>query len=219
VDHEHLPNDDTPNDDTPNDNTPDDDNNSTDVHNEFLLDENMPDKDIPEEEQMLNQETTQASGHVDQPAEEDKQQTPETARYNLRPKRDCKYEFRLDRQMDDPENDKSYKLHQFLQNVAENENEETIQSHTLREAVKNRSDSSFHPAIVKSVVGVILNQMSAKVGIKKHGKVAMDALFDEFLQLHNLHVFDSRSASSLTRAQKRVPSEPSASSKKSDVEK
>jgi hypothetical protein len=158
---------------------------------------------VPEEEQMLNQEITQASGHVDQPAKGVEQQTPETARYNLRPKRDRDYEFRLDHQMDDPENYESYKLHQFLQNVAENENAETIQSHTLREAVKNRSNSSSHPAIVKSVVGIILNQMSAEAGIKKHGKVTIGALFDEFLQLHDLNVFDPQSASSLTRAQKR----------------
>jgi hypothetical protein len=203
ADDKHLHEDNTSNDDTPDNDTPYDENNSTDMRDEFFLNANMPDEDVPEEEQMPKQETTQASGHVDQPAEGVEQQIPETARYNLRPKRDRDYEFRLDHQMDDPENDKSYKSHQFLQNIAETENADTIQSHTLREAVDNRSNSSSHPAIVKSIVGIILYQMSAKVGIKKHGKVAIDALFNEFLQLHNLNVFDPRSASSLTRAQKR----------------
>jgi hypothetical protein len=112
--------------------------------------------------------------------------------------------------MDDPENDKSYQSHQFLQayakdNYGQSESRgDTVESHTLREAVKNRSDSSSHQAIVKSVVGIILNQMSAKVGIRKHGKVAIDALFAEFLQLHDLNVFKPRSACSLTREQKKA---------------
>jgi hypothetical protein len=190
-------------DDTLKDDTPYDENNSTDTRDKLFPDANMPDEDVPEEEQMPNQETTQASGQVDQPVEGVEQHTQESARYNLRPKRDRGYEFRLDHQMDDPENDKLYKSHQFLQNISETDNADSIQSHTLREAVENRSDSSSHPAIVKSVVGIILNQMSAKVGIKIHGKVAIDAIFDEFLQFHDLNVFDPRSASSLTRAQKR----------------
>jgi hypothetical protein len=187
----------------------DNDNNNMDADDKNFLDEDMPNKDmldndVPDKEQTLDQETTYEAGRIDQLAEEDEQQSLETATYNLRPKRDRAYGFRLDPHMDDPKNDKSYKSHQFLQDVAKNEDEETVQSHTLREAVENRSDSSSHPAIVKSVVGIILNQMSAKVGIKKHGKVAVDALFNEILQLHDLHVFDPRSASSLTRAQKRA---------------
>jgi hypothetical protein len=31
--------------------------------------------------------------------------------------------------------------------------------------------------------------MSTKAGIRKHGQVAIDALFEEFAQLHNLGVF------------------------------
>jgi hypothetical protein len=168
---------------------------------------------------MLNQETAQAARRIDHPAKDNGQQPLQTARYNLRPNRNRDYRFRLDCQMDNPDNDKYYKLRQFLQDVAETDDKETVQSHTLREAVENRSDSSSRPAIVKSVVGIILNQMAAKVGIKKHGKVAGEALFDEFLQLHDLHVFDPCSASPLTRAQKRPHSEPSALSKKSAAEK
>jgi hypothetical protein len=80
-------------DDTLNDDTPYDEINSTDTRDELFPDANMPDEDVPEEEQMPNQETTQASGQVDQPVEGVQQHTQESARYNLRPKRDRDYEF------------------------------------------------------------------------------------------------------------------------------
>jgi hypothetical protein len=46
--------------------------------------------------------------------------------------------------------------------------------------------------------------MTAKAGIKKHGQVAVDALFQEFLQLHDLDVFDGQHAGKLTKSQKRA---------------
>ena len=171
--------------------------NSDAEHDEQFLDEGVPD-----EEQVPEQGPAQATGHDDQ--------EPQAKKYGLRPNRDRDYGFRLDRQMDDPENNKSYKSHQFLQDQAADEDnrptpyEETVKPHTLREAVENRSDSSSHPAIVKGVVGILLNQMSAKVGIKKHGKVAIEAIFDEFLQFHDLDVFKPRSSSSLTKEQKKA---------------
>jgi hypothetical protein len=45
--------------------------------------------------------------------------------------------------------------------------------------------------------------MSAKAGIKKHGQVAIDALFEEFSQLHDLGVFLAQYGHKLTRAEKR----------------
>jgi hypothetical protein len=45
--------------------------------------------------------------------------------------------------------------------------------------------------------------MSAKAGIKKHGQVAIDALFEELSQLHNLGVFLTQYGHKLTRAEKR----------------
>jgi hypothetical protein len=47
-----------------------------------------------------------------------------------------------------------------------------------------------------------MTQMSAKAGIKKHGQVALDALYNEFLQLHDLEVFQGLHASKLTKEQK-----------------
>jgi hypothetical protein len=44
--------------------------------------------------------------------------------------------------------------------------------------------------------------MSAKAGIKKHGQVAINALFEEFSQLHNLGVFLGQYGDKLTRAEK-----------------
>ena len=53
------------------------------------------------------------------------------------------------------------------------------------------------------ISGFIMTQMSAKAGIEeKYGKVAVDALFQEFLQLHDLDVFDGKDASKLTASQK-----------------
>ena len=47
-------------------------------------------------------------------------------------------------------------------------------------------------------------QMSAKAGIKKHGQVAIDALFEEFFQLHDLGVFLAQDPKKLSRAQKKA---------------
>jgi hypothetical protein len=48
-----------------------------------------------------------------------------------------------------------------------------------------------------------MTQMTAKAGIKKHGRAAIDALYQEFMQLHNLTVFKGRWVCELTRKQKR----------------
>jgi hypothetical protein len=48
-----------------------------------------------------------------------------------------------------------------------------------------------------------MTQMSAKAGIKKHGQVAIDTLFEEFSQLHDLGVFLAQYGYRLTRAEKR----------------
>jgi hypothetical protein len=47
-------------------------------------------------------------------------------------------------------------------------------------------------------------QMTAKAGIKKHGQVAVEALFDEFLQLHDLTVFRAQDAKGLTKEQNKA---------------
>jgi hypothetical protein len=53
--------------------------------------------------------------------------------------------------------------------------------------------------------------MSAKAGIKKHGEVAIDALFKEFSQLHDLGVFLAQCGHKLTRAREEERYVPSVS--------
>lgn len=49
----------------------------------------------------------------------------------------------------------------------------------------------------------IMMQMTARAGIEKYGKVAVDALYQEFLQLHDLTVLEGQDANKLTKQQKR----------------
>ena len=57
--------------------------------------------------------------------------------------------------------------------------------------------------VMKSITGIVMMQMSAKAGIRKHGQVAIDALFKEFSQLHDLGVFEPQDAKKLSSAEKR----------------
>ena len=57
--------------------------------------------------------------------------------------------------------------------------------------------------VAQFITGFIMTQMSAKAGIKKHGKAAVAALYQEFLQLHNKGVFSGQDADKLTKIQKR----------------
>jgi Reverse transcriptase (RNA-dependent DNA polymerase) len=54
----------------------------------------------------------------------------------------------------------------------------------------------------RSIFGYIFNQMSATVGIRKHGQAAVDALFKEFAQLDDKDVFEPVQAHTLTKSQK-----------------
>jgi len=54
----------------------------------------------------------------------------------------------------------------------------------------------------KHIFGYAMNQMTAKAGIKKHGKAAEAALMKEFAQLEELDVYEPVSANSLTREQR-----------------
>ena len=57
--------------------------------------------------------------------------------------------------------------------------------------------------VLRHVTGIIMTQMTAKAGIKKHGQVAIDALFKEVAQLHDLGVFKGQHTKELTSLQKR----------------
>ena len=56
--------------------------------------------------------------------------------------------------------------------------------------------------MVDYIAGHMFMQMMAEVGIRKHGQVAVDALFKEFVQLHNLEVFEGVLVSDLSQEQR-----------------
>jgi hypothetical protein len=58
------------------------------------------------------------------------------------------------------------------------------------------------PEFEKSIFGYVLNQMTAKAGIKKHGKAAEAALMKEFAQLEALDVYESVDPESLSKEQR-----------------
>jgi hypothetical protein len=117
-------------------------------------------------------------------------------RYNLRPNKTWDYNNRQAHTMDNPANNQSYEA-RFLQHS--NDSTPMLQE-AVQEMQRNESDTD----VLRCVTGIIMMQMKAKVGIKKHGQVAIDALFNAFFQLHNLGVFRHKHANDLTRAQKRV---------------
>jgi hypothetical protein len=57
-------------------------------------------------------------------------------------------------------------------------------------------------ATYEHIVGVLLTQMTAAAGIRKHGEVAVNALLKEFCQLDDKSVFEPLDASTLSREQK-----------------
>ena len=128
---------------------------------------------------------------------------PENSSYNLRPNRNRGYAHRLDHQMDDPDSSKSYDT-QFVQHGIQFLQHGNTETMPLRDALEHMQTSGTDTEVYKCVVGFIMTQMSAKAGIKKYGKVAVDALFNEFLQLHDLGVFVGKMASDLTKAQRRA---------------
>ena len=51
----------------------------------------------------------------------------------------------------------------------------------------------------KIVFGFVMNQMTAKAAIKKHGRAAEEALMKEFAQLENLEVYEAVDPTELTK--------------------
>ena len=58
----------------------------------------------------------------------------------------------------------------------------------IQQEVENMNES---PKIMYDcIVGHMFTQMTEEVGIRKHGQVAIEALFKEFSQVHNLEIFE-----------------------------
>ena len=87
--------------------------------------------------------------------------------------------------MDNPANTQSYDA-QFLQK----EQQEQEEKQTLRDAVEDMKKTGLNDNVLRCLTGVVMVQMTANAGTKKHGQVAIDALFTEFLQLHDLGVVE-----------------------------
>ncbi len=133
-------------------------------------------------------------------------------RYNLRANRERNYGETVDHSMDSAANGKSYDV-QFVQHHdgptpdaiprATGAPHAASSGHTLCEAVQEMNETGSMGNVMKSITGIVMMQMSAKAGIRKHGQVAIDALFKEFSQLHDLGVFEPQDAKKLTSAEKR----------------
>jgi hypothetical protein len=121
-------------------------------------------------------------------------------RHNLRPNRTRDYSHRLGHVMDKPASGQSYDA-QLLQHEQPNNDDEPT---TLREAVQEMQRTGANHDVLKCLTGIMMTQMSAKAGIKKHGQVAIDALFEEFAQLHDLGVFEPQQASKLSSPERRA---------------
>ena len=59
---------------------------------------------------------------------------------------------------------------------------ETTHQSSLEDAIDEMERSGSTDDVFKYVTGFIMTQMTAKAGIKKHGEVAVTALYQEFLQ-------------------------------------
>jgi Reverse transcriptase (RNA-dependent DNA polymerase) len=95
-------------------------------------------------------------------------------RYDLRPSRQRSYNHRLDHQMDEHTDSKSY-----------------VPPTQLLQKSTNQIVTAY-----------IMTQMSATSGIKTYWQPAIDAIHKEFCQLHDKGVFEPKLASSLTMKQK-----------------
>jgi hypothetical protein len=119
-------------------------------------------------------------------------------RHNLRPNCTRDYSHRLGHVMDDPASTQSYDAQLFQHDKPDNDNEPT----TLRKAVQEMQRTGANHDVLKCLTGIMMTQMSAKAGIKKHGQVANDTLFEEFAQLHDLGVFEPQHASKLSSSKR-----------------
>ena len=90
----------------------------------------------------------------------------------------------------------------FLQTPFEELNDD-LHFQFVQEAIKEIKNKGETKLLCQYVTGLIFNQMSAKVGLKKHGERAWKALLKELKQLKDLDVFKAVHASSLTDKQKR----------------
>ena len=111
------------------------------------------------------------------PNDEDATANPGEPRYNLRPRGEPRAQFNV--AMDEPHDARSYYPPMQLMQYG----------YTLE-------------AQQQAIFGFVMNQMTAKAGLRKHGRDAEEALMKEFAQLEDLSVYESVDPSTLTAQQK-----------------
>ncbi|MEL6660658.1 MAG: reverse transcriptase domain-containing protein, partial [Bacteroidota bacterium] len=158
-------------------------------HNETIRNEGAPNQGARNEgaeERRVRPERTDVSNTVPQ-------------RYNLRQRREPDTSYRFAHSIDNPHSTQSYeKAHSFLQTTCETVQTESdlfkaifcFTMHTLPEI----ETESVGEEVAHVLAHVLTNQhsftqMSAEAGIKKHGRIAEDALLKEFKQLFDRDVF------------------------------
>jgi hypothetical protein len=102
--------------------------------------------------------------------------------YNLRPRKNINYSD-------------SKVGKQFMQTTKLQYPEFNKVKSTKKKAKLNKKKAKSNLVIrdaFKRIVAVCFNQMSAKKGIKKHGQIAINAILQEYKQLHDLGVFKPR---------------------------
>ena len=80
--------------------------------------------------------------------------------------------------------------------------QEAEKKETLREAMEEMQAGGSDVKLSHYITGFVMHQMTAKAGIKKHGKVAIEALYQEFLQLHDQTTFEGKHAHKLSAKEK-----------------
>ena len=131
------------------------------------------------------------------------------ARYNLRPRAPTAAQQRFNAAMDEPHNAQAYyPPTQLLQVMQEN-------GHNLRAAVfetmldkltapgRKRNAKEDEDAFLVEFA-YMLTQMTARAGIKKHGKAAEAALMAEFAQLEDMTVYEPIDPATLTKKQRQA---------------
>lgn len=128
----------------------------------------------------------------DEGATDEVEEHPPAIRYNLRHNPTATRRF--NQAIDEPYSRKAYyPPTQLLQTRGGLGSTETQRCHMLA-----------NTELRKMIFGLVMTQMSAKAGIKKHGAAAEAALMSEFTQLEDLGVYESIDPNTLTKAQKKA---------------
>jgi hypothetical protein len=98
---------------------------------------------------------------------DDDPKTEGQIRHSLRLTRKRDYSNQLGHVMDNPVNTKSYDVQLFQDDEGG--------APKLREAVQEMQNTGSNADVLKCLTGIIMMQMTAKAGIKKHGQVAIEA--------------------------------------------